>query len=412
MHMQVVASWTAGHADALRQSLRMTNESFAEYLGVSARTVAYWRKRPEMIPKAWMQETLDTALERAPDRAKAQFAQLVSGVEPSSHALHPEAHEVPGASLLDISRTDHRAEFGDTEYVESIGSHIREIVALDNRFGGVDLVNLSARFFRTVHRQVGAGSYDPRLEHDLQSAAAELAELVGWLAYDAEAHDLARRMNQESLYYARLAGDKVIELLTLQNASMHAAAQGRPREALQIARSVLEGDYQLSPRLRAMFLIRRARALGQGGDESSLRSFSEIRSLFLEGVSDADPAWAWWIDEHELDWQEAMVQRDLGLTSQAITQFEQSVAATPTNEMRGQYIHRAYLLQAQVDNRTWDAAEQTIRQMLPLATEVASARTVVLLRDTLRRLATCDKVPLSLQEQAALLGATLDEAPA
>ncbi len=146
-------------------------------------------------------------------------------------------------------------------------------MALDNRFGGVDLVKLSARFFRTLHNQLGAGTYDPRLERDLQSAAAELAEVVGWLAYDAEAHDLARRMNQESLYFSRLAGDKTIELLTLQNSSMHAASRGRPKEALQIARSVLEGDYRLSPRLKTMFLMRKARALGQGGDESSLHLF-------------------------------------------------------------------------------------------------------------------------------------------
>src|SRR5580704_16397413 len=74
--MQVITSWTGGHADLLRQSLRMTNESFAEYLGVAVRTVAYWRKRPEIIPKPAIQETLDAALERAPDRARAQFTLL------------------------------------------------------------------------------------------------------------------------------------------------------------------------------------------------------------------------------------------------------------------------------------------------------------------------------------------------
>jgi 8-oxo-dGTP diphosphatase len=74
--MQVVATWTGGHADLLRQSLRMTNESFAEYLGVAVRTVANWRGQPEIIPRPAIQETLDAALERAPDRAKAQFTQL------------------------------------------------------------------------------------------------------------------------------------------------------------------------------------------------------------------------------------------------------------------------------------------------------------------------------------------------
>ena len=218
-------------------------------------------------------------------------------------------------------------------------------------------------------------------------------------------------MNQESLYFARLAGDRAIELLTLQNSSMHAGAQGRPREALQIARSVLEGDYRLSPRLKALFLTRKARALAQGGDTSALRLLPEIRNLFLDGVSDADPPWAWWIDERELAWHDAMVQRDLGLANRAITQFEHSVVATPATEIRSQYVHRAYLLQAQVDNRTWNAAEQTIRQLLPLSTEVASTRTVVLLRGVLRQLATHDEVPASLQEQVTMLSAALDEAP-
>ena len=74
--MQVIGPWTGGDADLLRQSLRMTNESFAEHLGVVTRTVANWRKQPGIIPKPEIQETLDTALERAPDPAKARFALL------------------------------------------------------------------------------------------------------------------------------------------------------------------------------------------------------------------------------------------------------------------------------------------------------------------------------------------------
>src|SRR6266700_5848029 len=80
--VQVIASWTGGDADLLRQSLRMTNESFAEYLGVAVRTVACWRKQPGIIPRPAIQETLDAALERAPDRARAQFALLAERADP------------------------------------------------------------------------------------------------------------------------------------------------------------------------------------------------------------------------------------------------------------------------------------------------------------------------------------------
>jgi len=139
--------------------------------------------------------------------------------------------------------------------------------------------------------------------------------------------------------------------------------------------------------------------------------FPEIQSLYHEGVSDEDPAWAWWIDERELAWHEAMVQRDLGMPERAIAQFERSVLATPPTEIRSQYLHRAYLLQAQVDNATWDDAEQSIRQLLPLSTEVASTRTVVLLRKLVSQLAAHPRAPSSLQEQVAILNSALDQAP-
>jgi hypothetical protein len=74
----------------------MTNESFAEFLGVAVRTVAYWRTRPEIVPKPAMQEVLDAALERAPERAKAQFALLVSKAEHGGRADDTESSAIPG----------------------------------------------------------------------------------------------------------------------------------------------------------------------------------------------------------------------------------------------------------------------------------------------------------------------------
>jgi hypothetical protein len=406
VHMQVVATWTGSSADALRRALRMTLEQFAVQLGASTRTVAGWRQVPGRIPQPGIQDALDAALERSSDRVKAQFAALLG----EGHEGVPVARggQSTGASLVPAQRT----EFGDDDYLVSVRTRIGTLVEADNLFGSAEVLKTSLRFFRTLHDHLGAGTYDPRLERDLQSAAGELAEVAGWLAYDAAEHELCRRMNQESLYFTRLAGDKTMELLTLQNSSMHAGAQGHPREALQIARSVLEGDYQLTSRLKALFLTRQARAMAQGGDGSALDLLPQIRSLFLDGVSDEDPAWAWWIDERELAWHEAMIQRDLGLSGEAIDHFERSVAATPADEIRSQYLHRSYLLQAQVDVGAWDSAEHTVQQLGPLSHEVGSVRTVVLLRDLPRQLAVRAKVPPSFREMMEVFTATLDEAPA
>jgi hypothetical protein len=88
--IDLVATWTGWHANALRQALRMTNEEFAERLNVGVRTVAYWRSRPEMVPRQGMQQILDAALQQAPELARAQFRRLLAAhdsIEPHGVAF-------------------------------------------------------------------------------------------------------------------------------------------------------------------------------------------------------------------------------------------------------------------------------------------------------------------------------------
>ncbi|MGH3834520.1 MAG: helix-turn-helix domain-containing protein [Pseudonocardiaceae bacterium] len=224
--------------------------------------------------------------------------------------------------------------YADTAYLEAVQQHIWHIVELDNRFGGSDLARLAVRFFRSLHQQLGTGAYEPAIERDLQATAGELAEVAGWLLYDADRQDDVRRMNQEALYFSRLAGDRRMELLTLQNASMHAGHLGRPREALHLARSVLESRDRLSPRIKTLFLVRKARALAQGGDEHALRLFDQARSHYEDGMRDSDPKWAWWVDERELVWHEGMALADLGCPREAVGKFEQSVGDDITSDAR------------------------------------------------------------------------------
>lgn len=72
-----VQDWTGRAACALQAALRMSNESFAAHLGVGVRTVATWHQKPDLVPRADMQQTLDTALERAPESAKNRFILLL-----------------------------------------------------------------------------------------------------------------------------------------------------------------------------------------------------------------------------------------------------------------------------------------------------------------------------------------------
>ncbi|MGH3870565.1 MAG: helix-turn-helix domain-containing protein [Pseudonocardiaceae bacterium] len=276
--------------------------------------------------------------------------------------------------------------YADTAYLEAVHQHIWRIVELDNRFGGSDLARLAVRFFRSLHQQLGTGAYDPAIERDLQAAAGEVAEVAGWLLYDADRQDDVRRMNQEALYFSRLAGDRSMELLTLQNASMHAGHLGRPREALHLARSVLESRDRLSPRVKTLFLMRKVRALVQGGDEQALGLFDQVRSHYQDGMRDDDPQWAWWVNEHGLAWHEGMALMDLGRPGEAVEKFEQLVWKMAAHHLRDRYLHLGYLLSAQVQVGAWSDAETTMCQIATMAGDVSSTRAVVLLAAILTEL--------------------------
>lgn len=329
--------------------------------------------------------------------------------------LPPDALGFAKAETLptsELQRVAHATtEYGDAGYLESVLGTIQNLVSLDNKFGGGDLVQMATRHFTSIHSLLGAGAYDRRLERDLNAAAGELAEVAGWLAYDAEQHDLVRRLNHEALFFTRLAGDRSTELLTTQNMGMHAEKVGRPNEALQLARSVLESDCALSPRLRSMFLIRKARALAQMGDDSALSVLGEANSLYLEGASDSDPHWAWWIDDRELAWHVAMAKRDLKQVGSATDGFEHSVEATAPNETRNQYSHRAYLLQAQVEVALWNEIEGTVKSIIPLVHQVASTRSVVVLRKVISQVTESERTPDSVDTSIAELAAALDASP-
>jgi tetratricopeptide (TPR) repeat protein len=398
--------------------------------------VRHWQKR-ETFSRQWdrVAETLDPSL-TGTCPAHAQFYRWLSGNIRSMP--HPDACRIleamfPGVTVQQLfqpvrARRSELLEppqaqlpaagnglavpasplafpmtsYADTAYLEAAQQYIWRIIALDGRFGGADLASLAVRFFRSVHQQLGTGAYEPAIERDLQATAGELAEVAGWLLYDADRQDNVRRMNHEALYFCRLAGDRSMELLTLQNASMHAGFLGRPHESLHLARSVLESRDRLSPRVKTLFLVRKARALAQGGDEQALKLFDQAHSHYEDGVRDSDPKWAWWVDERELAWHEGMALTDLGRPHEAVIKFEQSVAPMAPRQMRGRYVHLGYLLGAQLKVGAWNDAETTMRQIATMVGDVNSTRTILLLTGILPEL-NHEHIPGSTRETAEQL---------
>jgi len=64
----------------------MTNEAFAERLGISPRTVSRWHSSPGMVHRTEVQQILDTAFEQAGEAVQRRFALLLRPPAPRMEA--------------------------------------------------------------------------------------------------------------------------------------------------------------------------------------------------------------------------------------------------------------------------------------------------------------------------------------
>jgi hypothetical protein len=88
--MDQVTGWTGRTACALQAALRLSNEGFAEHLGIGVRTVAAWHQKASLRPRSEMQQVLDTALEQASPTIKARFSALTGDSAPRTDAAAQE----------------------------------------------------------------------------------------------------------------------------------------------------------------------------------------------------------------------------------------------------------------------------------------------------------------------------------
>ncbi|MBW4718890.1 hypothetical protein [Saccharothrix obliqua] len=179
----------------------------------------------------------------------------------------------------------------------------RLLVSLDGLPGTRDLGPLAVRLFRAA----------PAADRE---ALAELAEVTAWVLFEEEHQRLAHAHNLAALALARPGGD--VHVLTLLNASMQRAHVGRLAEALALAD---RGEAMArSPKVRAMFALRAARAHSRAGRaREALAALDRARDAPAHDPT--APPWAWWVDETELAAHRAAVLANLGRLEEAAATF-------------------------------------------------------------------------------------------
>ncbi|MEU5087524.1 helix-turn-helix transcriptional regulator [Streptomyces sp. NPDC021356] len=287
---------------------------------------------------------------------------------------------------------------GGEGFTRAIRDMSQRLVALDNEMNGLPVADAAARAYKSVHRQMGEGIHDRKAEHEIQAAAAELAEVAGWALFDAEKHQAARRFNQEALYLARLAGDRSIELLVLQNMAMQAGWVGRPREELAIARSIIEQG-RISPHTEAMFRVREAKGLaGAGQGSEAARSFDRARSLIQESKKGSDPHWTWWVTANEIDGHQGFALQEAGQWKNGIPYLQRALHQPGGAKVGYRNISAVRLLGCLLGVGAWPEAEELALSIIPTIGETASARALKLLGDTAQRGLSLPRAPMGVRD--------------
>ncbi len=335
------------------------------------------------------------------------LAPIAQALRVSVHELTTCYEDEPESPTRAPLHTLHKAS--GAQLAPTIRELNRRLIALDNELHGLPIAETAARAFKTVYRRLGQGNINSRYEKDVQASAAELAEIAGWALFNEGRPKESRRFSQEALLLARTAGDKGIELLTLQNVALVGKFIGRPREELTIAQSVLERE-QLNPRVEAMFRSREGQGLSRAHSPNGEKSFARARSLLQECPPVDAPEWAWWVSEREIDRQQGRALCDIGHWSDAIPVLQRATDDRNDEAHVGYSLSSSFLLlNALMAVEAWGDALEVAERLIPEIGEVASVATLKELDEALAR--NMRKAPPDLREAVHQLRLERDADP-
>jgi hypothetical protein len=185
---------------------------------------------------------------------------------------------------------------------------------MDNRLGGGRIRSAVVQYLNgEVTPMLTQGRYTSEIGCQLAGAAAELAKLAGWMAYDSGLHGHADRYLTVALSFARHAGDERIGAEILAAKAHQAVYLGYPAEAVDLARTAQATARRVgSPTLVAECCVMEAHGHAAANDaRACARALSDAEAAFEGSARQDDPGWLQYFDEAYLAARMAHCFRDL-----------------------------------------------------------------------------------------------------
>lgn len=227
------------------------------------------------------------------------------------------------------------------------------------------------------------------LRRAMTSAAAELAYLAGWTAFDAGEHPVALRWFTVATQLAEEARDAPLAGHVLRAMAHQAVDLKQPAQAVRLATDSIAGKRYTNASWREKALIGVVHARSLAADNRRQEAVAALaqaeRDLSNAGEGE-EPGRVWFFGEASLAHETAATLRDLGDLKGAEKQFRHSVRTRRAQFARTHSVTLGYLGAVQVQQGQLEAACDTWGQALDAMTGVQSGRakeTVVQMRRSL-----------------------------
>ncbi|WP_436757953.1 hypothetical protein [Streptosporangium sp. V21-05] len=280
-----------------------------------------------------------------------------------------------------------------TTHIAELREVLRSLYALDDAYGGGDVRSLAIRHLQRIRRVINTGSYPASVGRQLQLLAGETAEHCGWLHYDADQQDEARRFWGEALTTATMLRDPSLEVMVFASLSMQAIHEDRPRDGYDLARAArLRAEAMQSPILVSMIVAREARALAKMRDNSGARRELACAMRVIER-SDRErpaPSWAAFHGQAELGYTQGLIYAETGHHNAAVPFLRAALAHQERTYTRNAALYRITLARSLVLAGEADEAASEAVASLPHLEEVESGRVIRRLREVRNLLAKTD----------------------
>jgi hypothetical protein len=196
------------------------------------------------------------------------------------------------------------ASGGTDLLIEQIEASIPLLQQLDDAKGGAASLGYVGAQLRAVALVLHEGSYTSVQTRRLLTALADLGQLAGWMAFDANQYGLAQRYFFTGLRAAHDSGYTTMAAHILADLSFQATTSGRRSDGITLGEAACRHAARASAGVRASVSSRLAYAYAASGLISEFeRTYNGAMEIVTGRSPDADPPWLYYLTPGHIDCQ-------------------------------------------------------------------------------------------------------------